>query len=541
MRNLRARREEIDEAIFARLSGTAAGRTSTEDLAGLDDREYVAGLRAAVKAGVEYLLVGLELGEASTLPPVPEPTLRQARKAAHAGVRLDTVLRRYVAGHAVLEGYLIQEAEKGDLASEHGALRRTFEASASLLDGLIPSIASAYTDEIQSRTAMPARDAAAVTRRPAPGKTSKSNGARPDPRTRIMNALVAVSAEYGFANTKVSVVLARAGVSSRTFYEQFDGLDDCLVAVMSDMLERVMAFVPRELADAEHWQDGVRSALGALLVFFDEEPERTRVCIVDGLAGGSFVLEQRRRMNEAFSSPFIERVERDLKQVPRLTAEGVLSSVHGVLHTHIVAGQPGAFIDLLGPLMGLVMAPYLGARRVEEEIRRGDELARAIRASGRSARSATLNRGTQRGNSAEVVRERVAGIARDDVAGSSSAAHLPAALHLPAAGIGESGGVPDLAGACTPTLHGAPFVPGTPDGRRGRECLVYLAGNPGASNREIGAALGIRHGSQTSKLLADLVGRGLAEKGSEGKGKPNTSRLTERGEEVARALAKEPD
>jgi DNA-binding MarR family transcriptional regulator len=72
--------------------------------------------------------------------------------------------------------------------------------------------------------------------------------------------------------------------------------------------------------------------------------------------------------------------------------------------------------------------------------------------------------------------------------------------------------------------------------RRLRECLLYLAGHPDASNSEIGQAVGVPHKSQISKLLAQLLAEGVAAKRRGRAGEPNAWRLTVRGEEVARAL-----
>jgi hypothetical protein len=150
LERLRARRSEIDEAIFARVRDLAPGA------AGLEDPEYVAGLRAAVAAAVEYVLVGIERGETDGSPPtpaIPAVGLEQARRAARTGVGLDTVLRRYVAGLAILEDFVMQEADhdERDLIppTQRTALRHVLETSASLLDRLIPSITGAYMRELE--------------------------------------------------------------------------------------------------------------------------------------------------------------------------------------------------------------------------------------------------------------------------------------------------------------------------------------------------------------------------------------------------------
>jgi AcrR family transcriptional regulator len=70
--------------------------------------------------------------------------------------------------------------------------------------------------------------------------------------------------------------------------------------------------------------------------------------------------------------------------------------------------------------------------------------------------------------------------------------------------------------------------------RRARECLRCLAEQPGLSNRELAARIGVAHESQMSRLLSGLVDRGLLAKRSEGVGKRNAWRLTPLGERLVR-------
>lgn len=148
---LRARRDELVQAIFERVSGDAFDR------AGAHDAEYVAGLRAAVAAAVEYVLAGVEHGEA-WVGPIPAVALEQARRAARIGVSVETVLRRYVVGHTLLGDLVMEEADRGERGStapiERGALRGVLSAQAAGLERLLAAIASAYADELR-RTERP--------------------------------------------------------------------------------------------------------------------------------------------------------------------------------------------------------------------------------------------------------------------------------------------------------------------------------------------------------------------------------------------------
>jgi hypothetical protein len=139
---LRARREEIEDAVFAQVSYVVP------DEVGSTDTEYVEGLRAAVRASVEYMLEGIEhTGELAE--PIPMAVVEQARRAARAGVGLDTVLRRCVAGYWLLGDYVMRVTERDGLSGQGAALRETFQTAAALVDRLIAAVAGAYGEEAE--------------------------------------------------------------------------------------------------------------------------------------------------------------------------------------------------------------------------------------------------------------------------------------------------------------------------------------------------------------------------------------------------------
>ena len=142
---LRARRDELVGEIFARVSSDAFGP------AGAQDAEYVAGLRATVAATVDYALQGIERGE-GWAGPTPALASEQARRAARAGVSLETVLRRYVLGSALLGECIMEEPARGErdgwALGHREAVREALRAQASALDRLLVAITSEYRDEL---------------------------------------------------------------------------------------------------------------------------------------------------------------------------------------------------------------------------------------------------------------------------------------------------------------------------------------------------------------------------------------------------------
>lgn len=139
---LRARRPEIEGAVFARINDEMFGHVGDENA------EYVEGLRRAVVAAVEFSFVGLEQRDGSA-GSIPQAAVEQARLGARTGVSLDTVLRRYIAGQGLLADFIMEEAIRsgfsGDEASLHHHLLGT---QTPLLERLAASIIEAYTDEV---------------------------------------------------------------------------------------------------------------------------------------------------------------------------------------------------------------------------------------------------------------------------------------------------------------------------------------------------------------------------------------------------------
>jgi hypothetical protein len=144
---LRAQRSEVEQAI---LDGV---RERVPDSIADGDLTLMQGLPRAVGAIVEYSIATLETGgpQSGTLP---QAAAEQARRAARTGVGLKTVLRRYIAGYAVLERFLLKEITAADLAEvERITLWQSVsDAQGSLLDRLLDAIADEYQLELESVT-----------------------------------------------------------------------------------------------------------------------------------------------------------------------------------------------------------------------------------------------------------------------------------------------------------------------------------------------------------------------------------------------------
>ncbi|HEX4307783.1 MAG TPA: helix-turn-helix domain-containing protein [Solirubrobacterales bacterium] len=128
---------EIEASIFAQLDAIAP-------LSAVVDPTYVEGLRHCVRAAVSYSLDAL--GRGIDHLPSPPPALRaQAALAARSGVGLRIVLLRCSAGYALLNDYLVGEAET--IGLERRALRSVLRDQAAVFNAIVSVVSAEYERE----------------------------------------------------------------------------------------------------------------------------------------------------------------------------------------------------------------------------------------------------------------------------------------------------------------------------------------------------------------------------------------------------------
>ncbi len=297
-------------------------------------------------------------------------------------------------------------------------------------------------------------------------------------RSRLLSAAAVVIDELGYEQTSVARIAARGRVSRRTFYELFGNREECLVALLDEVAERV----ERELAAADleslAWRERVRGGLWTILSFLDAELVLARICVVHALHGGPRALERREQLLARLAAVLDE----GRREGPRgeectlVTAEGLVGGAFGVVYARLRSGDDRPLAGLLDELMGMIALQYLGARAARREQRRPAPAPRPAPRSGRVS-------GRMENDPLDEVRMRLT--------------------------------------------------------YRTARVLQCIAERPGASNRAVAEHAGVADMGQISKLLRRLERLSLAVNtgGGHQSGEPNAWKLTRLGEEVARRLS----
>jgi AcrR family transcriptional regulator len=238
--------------------------------------------------------------------------------------------------------------------------------------------------EANARTsALPLAPTPAVPTTNGLGKEHEAHGPVAEiQRARMLNAMIEMVSEHGAGNVSVAHVVTRSGVSRRTFYELFGDREDCLLAALEDAVGRVAhETIPAyKAAGHDHnthaWREQIRAGLTTVLALFDSDPGLARLLVVESLGAGPKALESRSRVLAKLVAVIDEgrRQARTSPQPSALAAEGVLGAVLGVIHTRLIEKHPTIkggdtlrLVDLTGPLMGMIVLPYLGAAAARKE------------------------------------------------------------------------------------------------------------------------------------------------------------------------------
>ena len=188
-------------------------------------------------------------------------------------------------------------------------------------------------------------------------------------RARILAAMVDEVVERGAGNVTIARVVARTGVSRRTFYELFESSEECLLEAFQEAVDAVAAAVVPVYEQSGSWRARMRAALTAALGAIARDPRMGRLLIVESLGGGPRVAERRGRLMDTVIAAVGEgRHEAKSPGSLPFAAEGVVGGVFSVIQARLLEPEPERLVELVNPLMSMIVLPYLGPAAARKEL-----------------------------------------------------------------------------------------------------------------------------------------------------------------------------
>ena len=200
-----------------------------------------------------------------------------------------------------------------------------------------------------------------------------------DHAERALRAFAVVVAERGYAETTVEAVLRRAGMSATTFYANFRGKEDAMLAAIDSAGAQMAAAIGPAVRRAEDWPTAVRAGVGALFNFLASRPALAQLVTVEAYAAGPAAVERRVEHLRPLEQLIGEGRERAGGEVGEgeepagtgggaavagaatITVELIAGVVYALAYRRVQEAGPQALPGLAPLCTYLALAPFVGA------------------------------------------------------------------------------------------------------------------------------------------------------------------------------------
>jgi AcrR family transcriptional regulator len=181
-----------------------------------------------------------------------------------------------------------------------------------------------------------------------------------DQRRRMLNGLAAALAYHGYEDTKITDIVELAAVSRPTFYEHFDGKEQCFAAAYDDGVERLSLAVEEAIQGELGWAAQLSAGLRAGLDFLAASPPLAHLLLVESLAAARPARLEHERTLELLAAALRPPAELAAggpvsAETLRLLAGGLVSHLSG----RVLAGEAERLPESRDLLLRYLLASLL--------------------------------------------------------------------------------------------------------------------------------------------------------------------------------------
>lgn len=165
----------------------------------------------------------------------------------------------------------------------------------------------------------------------------------------MFTAFAKAMTKKGYVDTNVSDVIKGARVSRRTFYQEFESKQDCFMAALESLVERVV-----ETLDTTAVSGTPIERFSALLRHYLElmaaDPAGARLYLVEIHAAGPAALQHRVTLQDLFVTR-VAKVFGARKAADRFACKALVAGVTSLVTQALVEDGPDAVLALHAPLV----------------------------------------------------------------------------------------------------------------------------------------------------------------------------------------------
>jgi AcrR family transcriptional regulator len=173
----------------------------------------------------------------------------------------------------------------------------------------------------------------------------------------MLAAVAEAVAQKGFARVSVADVIARAGVSRETFYQQFSDKEDCFLSALDAGVDGLLEMLGAASSLGAHGpRERLSRVLDAYLRALAAEPVFAKAYLIDAYGAGARAIERRFELQRRFVEVMAEilGISGGCGSEDRFACEALVAAVSSLATARVGSGRADELPTLRDPIIALV-------------------------------------------------------------------------------------------------------------------------------------------------------------------------------------------
>jgi AcrR family transcriptional regulator len=214
--------------------------------------------------------------------------------------------------------------------------------------------------QLAERLSQRARTALAQGRKPPRGPGESRTGAtRASERERLLEHALRLAVIEDYRELSAPQIADAAGVPIDTFFELFDGKQECFLAALDMLGERLMTLAADPGLRSGEWPQAVRRTIGDLMSYLAERPIYAQTIARGAVAAGPEASERNVRLAYGIAERLTEGAPEQARST--LALQGVAGALSHTVRCQVASGQIQLLSVLSDYLSYIVLTPFIGA------------------------------------------------------------------------------------------------------------------------------------------------------------------------------------
>jgi len=202
-----------------------------------------------------------------------------------------------------------------------------------------------------------------IDRAPKRGRYDRSvptNERKKATRNRLLQAAAKVFTQKGYADTSVADIIAEAGTSRQTYYDEFPNKEAALIALQEQSVRFMIPFIRRAMDGESTVEKKVEAGVTALLRLVEQAGPLAEVALRE-MGHTPAAMTERERMRKLFCDLLIERADEAHRQglterSPDLvTIKALVGGIESVALDYLRAGRGKYIMEARPQLVRLLL------------------------------------------------------------------------------------------------------------------------------------------------------------------------------------------